>query len=51
MKQGKEEAHACLVLGDIFQKLKQHEKAIECYQYITSMSEKLEDEKNAFNRN
>ena len=43
LKQEKEEAGACLTLGDIFQKLKQHEKAIESYQYTIRISKNLKD--------
>ncbi|CAB4022095.1 tetratricopeptide repeat [Paramuricea clavata] len=39
----KEEANACLMLGDIFQELKQHEKAIASYQTTLNISEELED--------
>ena len=44
LKQEKEEADACLTLGDIFQKLKQHEIAIESYQDTISISKNLEHE-------
>jgi tetratricopeptide (TPR) repeat protein len=39
----KEEANACLMLGDTFQELMQHEKAIESYQTTLNISEELED--------
>jgi tetratricopeptide (TPR) repeat protein len=38
-----EEANACLMLGDTFQKLKQHEKAVEFYQTTLNISGELED--------
>ena len=39
----KEEANACLMLGDTFQELKQHEEAIESYQMTLNISEELKD--------
>jgi tetratricopeptide (TPR) repeat protein len=39
----KEEANACLMLGDTFQELKQHEEAIKSYRTTLHISEELED--------
>ena len=39
----KEEANACLMLGDTFQELKQYEEAIESYRTTLNISEELED--------
>ena len=44
LKQGKEEAEVCLKLGDIFQELKQHDKAIGYYKDALNLGKKLEDE-------